>query len=723
MVKAGKPVHGKPRKAPLRRPEARRKTGGREQKRMNAILVLSGVFFAVVILRLFQIQIVMGGSFRDASYEMREGETTVTAVRGSIYDANGEELALDTSVYSLWIDPEYLRSHLADENLTKDEAAQKIAAVLGYEKAYVLRKLELNSSYYWLKKNVSFEEVEGIRKLEITGLYFKEESARYYPDHSVGGNLLGFVNKTGVGVAGIESTFNDLLQGEDGFLKGQKDGQGNYIPDTLEVDKEPVPGKSIVLTIDQKAQYIVEREIERIRTELDPRSAVIMVMETKTGAIVASANTNVYDPNSYKDLDKTLFTTLEFQSVYEPGSTMKTITAAAALNEGTVAEDTPFYGNGYRKIGTETVKCWIYPRSHGEETATQGFANSCNPVFVDIALDLKAKDKNAWFRYLDAFGFGRKTAINFGGESIGIMPKGTGDIYHATSAIGQGIAVTPIQMISAVSAVANDGQKMKPYLVKEVRDVNGKVLESYEPTIEGQVVSKDAAEAVQRMMREVIVSGTGKNFELGNGIASIGKTGTAQLVDASGGYSQGKYVISYVGVAPQEDPRYTVFVIIDAARKGGQTSSTVAPYYKAVMEDILNLYNISSQNNQAAGTGLVFVPDLTGLRVEEAVRLCAAFGLRCAADGTGYVTGQDRKPFAVVSKGTEIRVSAAEKAVGENGTIIPSFLGLRLPDAILLAENAGLKLTVSGTGKVVSQGQAPGTLVEKNTAISVKLGE
>lgn len=714
MVKASK--RQKPKKLEYKKPG---RTGD-EQKKMKRILWISGLFFLLVIFRLFQLQVILGGTFREESLAMREEEMVVTAERGNIFDTNGEELAIDTSVLSLWIDPTYLRSNLENDDLNKDEVAAEIAEALGYEPAYVLRKLELNSGFVWLKKNVSFEEVESIKQLEITGLYFKEEDSRYYPDRTLGGNLLGFVNKTGDGVAGIEATYNELLQGQDGLMKGETDGHGNYIADTVKVVKESVPGKSIILTIDQKAQYIAQREIEKIRTELEPRSAVIMVMETKTGAIVASANTNTYDPNNYKDLNSTLFTTLEYQSVFEPGSTMKTIMAAAALNEGVVDENSTFYGNGYRKIGTETVKCSIYPRSHGTETMTEGFANSCNPVFVDIALLLKEKNKDAWFNYLDAFGFGKKSAISFGGESNGIMPGGTGDIYHATSAIGQGIAVTPIQILSAVSAVANDGQKMKPYLIKEVLDNKGNTLETYEPTIEGQLVSKEAAEKVQEMMKAVVDTGIGQSFQLSNNIESMGKTGNAQLVDSTGLYSKAQYVLSYIGVAPYNDPKYTVMVLIDCK---GISSSIVAPYYKAVMEDIMALYSISNKANQAAGNGLVLVPELKGLRVEEAVRLCATMGLAVTADGTGYVMGQNLPAYSAVPLGTQIVVSAEDKPLGANQTIVPNLVGLRLPEAILLAENAGLKLTAGGSGRILAQSLAPGETAEKNSIVIVTLGE
>lgn len=693
-----------------------------ENRNMIILLFLAGFIFLVVVARLFQIQVILGKEFREESYAMRAQETVVPAKRGAIYDANGVELAVDTTVYSLWIDSNYLRSKLLNNGIGKDEAATAIGSIIGAEPGFVLRKMELNSGFVWLKKEVSFEEVEGIKDLGYIGLYFQEEGSRYYPSHTAGGNLLGFVNKTGSGVAGIEATYNAILKGDDGYITGEKDGQNHFIADTIEVVKKEVPGKSIALTIDQKAQYIAEREIANIKRDLNPDSAVIMVMETKTGAILASANSNTYDPNNYKDLNSSLFTTLEYQSVFEPGSTMKILTSAAAINENVVNETTSFYDNGFRKIGLNTIKCWVFPRSHGEETLTEGMANSCNPVFVDVAMLLKQKDPNAWYRYLDTFGFGQKSTINFGGESPGILPSGNGDIYHSTSAIGQGIAVTPIQMLVAVSAIANNGQKMKPLLVKNILDTNGDILQTFEPTIEGQVVSKDTAEAVQRMMKAVVDKGTGTAFKLSNGIESLGKTGTAQKVDSTGSYELGKYVLSYVGLAPASDPKYTVFVVIDEAKKNGHVSATTAPYYKAVMEDVLALYGLSS-NNQAAPNDNVLVPDLSGMTVEDGGVLLDGLGLKLVATGNGYILKQTPRAFTIVKKGREIAVVAEDKVLTENQTIVPSFMGLRLPSTISRAEGAALSLTYTGKGVVREQNPAPGTLVDKNTTVKVVLGE
>lgn len=694
---------------------------GKDFQGMRLISLFAGLFFLVIVARLFQIQVLLANELQDESHEMRAEERVIKAPRGSIYDANGIELAVDASVYSLWIDASYLRSNLSRNGVSKEEAAAAIAGVLALEPAFVLRKIELNSGFVWLKKEVSFDEVEGIKDLNYIGLYFQEEPSRYYPGHTAGGNLLGFVNKTGTGVAGIESTYNAVLQGEDGYMTGELDGRNNFIANTEKILKVEVPGNSITLTIDQKAQYIAEREIANIRRELNPAVAVIMVMETKTGAILASANTNSYDPNNYQDLDKALFTTLEFQSVYEPGSTMKIITSAAAINEGVSNESSTYYDNGFRKIGTHAIKCHIYPRAHGEETMTEAMANSCNPVYVDIAMLMKKKDPDAWFEYLDLFGFGQRSAISFGGESPGIMPAGTGDIYHATSAIGQGIAVTPVQMLVAASAVANDGQKMKPRLVKNIMNEKGEVIQEFDPTIEAQVVSKDTAEAVQRMMIAVVEQGLGTAFRLSNGIPSMGKTATAQK-EAGGVYASGKYVLSYVGMAPAQDPKYTVLVLIDEPQKNGHVSSTTAPYYKAVMEDILALYG-ETAGAAAVPNTQVMVPDLAGLSLGDGKILLDSLGLVLVPTGNGYIVRQNPKAFTVIQKGGEVRAEAQEVMLTETQTIVPTFLGLRLPGAIARGEGAALKVTYKGSGVVRSQNPAPGTMVEKDTEVIIELGE
>ncbi len=697
--------------------------GKTENRRIKFFLGISGLIFFIIILRLFQIQVVLGNALREESFSMRRDESEITAERGSVLDTNGIELAVDASVYSLWIDPSYLRQNLPYKNIEKEEAAILIGKAIDLQTDFVLRKVELNSGFVWLKKEVSFEEVERIKKLEITGLYFQEEGSRYYPDHAVGGNLIGFVNKTGVGVAGLEATYNEILQGQNGLIKGEKDGQNNYIPDTLKTIKASIPGNTIVLTIDQKAQYIAEREIARIKKDLNPISTSIIVMETKTGAIVASANSNNYDSNEYRNLDINLYRTLEYQDIYEPGSTMKVITTAAAINEGIVNENSVFYDNtGTRKVGGHTIKCWLYPSYHGKQTLTEGLANSCNPVLVDVAMLLKKKNPDLWYDYLKKFGFGSKTEIDFSGEAKGILPAGNGDIYQATSAIGQGIAVTPIQMISAISAVANDGQKMKPFLVKEIRDINGKTLKSFVPTIESQVVSRDSAEAVQRMMKAVVDSGTGKKFKLDNNILSMGKTGTAQKVNDKGVYDTSKYVLSYVGIAPYENPKYSVFVIIDEPIKGGQSSTTVAPYYKAVMEDILALYSVSDSVGTNATYNKIIVPDFTGLSINEAKQISQNLGLIIEIEGNGYVVKQSILKNKLINKGDEIIITAKDIKLDDDQTIIPALTGLRLSDALKIAENANVKLKFSGNGLIIEQNINPGTIVLKESTLEIKLG-
>ncbi len=697
--------------------------GKAENRRIKIFLTVTGFIFFIVILRLFQLQVVMGNALREESLSMRRDESEIIAERGSILDTNGIELAVDASVYSLWIDPSYLRQNLGTD-INKEEASEMIGQAVDLQTDFVLRKIELNSGFVWLKKEVSFEEVEKIKNLGLVGLYFQEEGSRYYPNHAVGGNLIGFVNKTGVGVAGLEATYNNILQGQNGLIKGEKDGQNNYISDTVKTVKEAEPGNSIVLTIDQKAQYIAEREIAKIEKDLEPESATIMVMETKTGAIIASANTNNYDSNSYRNLDINLYRTLEFQNIFEPGSTMKIITAAAAINEGVVNENSIFYDNtGSRTIGTNSIKCWIYPRAHGKETLTQAVANSCNPVLIDVAMLLKNKNPDLWYDYLRDFGFGTKSEIGFSGEANGILPAGNGDIYHATSAIGQGIAVSPIQMISAVSAVANNGQKMKPYLIKEVKDQDGKLIESYEPIIENQVVSKDAAEAVQRMLKAVVDTGTGTKFKLNNNIESMGKTGTAQKVNELGQYEAGKYVISYVGIAPYSNPKYTVFVIIDEAKKNGQSSTTVAPYYKAVMEDILALYSVSDSTGTNTISNKLVMPDLTGLTTIDAKNLLSNLGLNAEFIGSGHIILQSIGKNSLVSKGDKVILTAKEHNLDGTQTIVPALTGLRLPDALRFAENAGLIISYTGVGKIVEQNIAPGTIVLKNSSLVIRLGE
>ena len=417
-----------------------------EGQRVRVVFIIVGILFLLVVGRIVHVQLIMGGTLKAESLSLRQTQETIKAKRGSVLDANGEEFAVDASVYSLWIDANYFRSQLDKKSINKNVAAEELSKALspegvtGMTPEEVLQKIEQNSGFVWVKKKLSFQEVEAIKELGYNGLVFQEESRRHYPKGITGGNLIGFVNDSGIGAAGVESSYNDILSGTDGLIEGQKDGQNNFLQDTTHTIQEPVDGKNVQLTIDLRVQHIVDKETNRIISELSPQKASIVVMRTKTGEILGIGDSSVYDPNKFRETNSALFGVKAFQEAYEPGSTMKPVMAASAINEGVVNPNTGFYDNGFRTIDDHVIRCWIYPSSHGYESLTDGMANSCNPVFMDTAKLLRDANPDAWYKYLGSFGFGKKTAVNFAGEASGILPENNAYIFHATSAIGQGIS-------------------------------------------------------------------------------------------------------------------------------------------------------------------------------------------------------------------------------------------------------------------------------------------
>lgn len=701
-------------------------SGFSQRGKMRVLICVFGVFFLLIFIRIIQVQIILGRELNEESLSQRQDTLVVKSTRGKITDVNGEELAVEVPIYSLWVDAKYLRSQLENKDLTKEEVAQTIGDILGISKEEMLKKIEQNAGFVWIKKKVSYEEVNKIKELDYPGFVFQEESARYYPKETSFGNLLGFVNESGEGGAGVEATYDEILAGEDGYVEGEKDGKNNFLADSIKTVKEPVDGNSIKLTIDQKVQYIAEREIANIVKDLNPKSATIIVMKTKTGEILGVADTNAYDPNLYTKVDNKFFQTTAFQTLYEPGSTMKPILAAAGLNEGALTPESTFYDNGYINIDSYAIKCWLFPEAHGTETLVDAIADSCNPAIIQAALLLRSKDEDAWYRYMSAFGFGKVTSVGFAGEGQGILPPNNGIIYNATSVIGQGVSVTPLQMTVALSAIGNEGKLMEPMLVKEISDSSGKVLDKREPKVSKEVVSKETAQTTLSMMNEVMIRGTGTSGQPEN-IQVAGKTGTAEKTSSDGTYFKNKYILSFIGMAPYENPEYTVTVIIDEPEEGGISSSIVGPYFKTVMEDVLKLETSGDTSaavaNEDTTPAIATVPNLNGLTLSASKKELDKLGLVFTYEGEGYVTGQDLAPMSKVPKGSNIHLTLVNKELQNDELVVPDFVGLRIPNMIERKGVLRLKLNFKGMGIVRSQSIPSGTIVKKDTVIDLELGE
>ncbi len=684
------------------------------------------VFF-LLLLRLAYLQFAMGSELQLKAEQLRMREVPIAAKRGTIYDRNLRKLAISISADSVYaLPPEVNYSGKAEE------IARTLAPLLEIPEEKLLEKITAPRSFEWIKRKVDFEKAQKIRQLDLPGIKVVEESQRFYPKDTLAAHVLGFAGIDNQGLEGIEITRDADLKGVPGNIVVEYDAKGRELPQAVHKYNPPVDGYSLVLTIDETIQYFAERELDKIMSgPSKPKGATIIIMQPKTGEILALANRPGYDSNNYGQFDPQTWRNSAVSNTYEPGSTFKIITTAAALEEGVVTPDDRFYDPGYYEVGGHRIKCWRSYNPHGSQTFREVMQNSCNPGFVEVGLNMENKEKGVFYKYIRAFGFGTKTGIDLPGEAVGIMinEKDLKTINIATISIGQGIAVTPIQLITAVSAVANGGTLMEPQIVREVIDSDNNVVKSFKPKAIRRVISEETAEIERDLLESVVSQGTGRNAYI-PGYRVGGKTGTAQKA-GPGGYQQGKYVASFIGMAPINDPEIVALVIIDEPQgypyQGGQVA---APVFKAVVEDTLRYLGIVSQytyeeeKNQGIKVEpkLISVPEVVNLSPEEAVKVLKVEGLKAEVKGEGkVVTSQTPAGMAKVETGTKVilNLGEADQSLIPGTVTVPDLTGKRIREVAELLSAMGLKLNPDGHGKVVRQEPIPGTKVQAGQEVKV----
>lgn len=679
------------------------------------------VLFPCLILRLGWLQLVEGDRLRDEAQEVRMRDVPVEAKRGTIYDRNGSELVTSISVDSAYAFPPQVKD--------KRDAADKIALALGMDKEEVYKKLTDNVGFVWLKRRIDYDSAQRLKSLAISGVELVEESRRFYHQESLAAHVLGFAGDDNQGLTGIESVYDKELRGVPGRIVIEKDAEGRNIPEALHKLIPPVPGQNIILTIDQTIQFFVERELDKIVEVHKPKLAVIIVMDPKTGEILAMGNRPTYNPGDWRKSPQTVWDhNPSIWYNYEPGSTYKIITAAAALEEGAVRPDDTFYDPGYIKVADRTIRCWD-SGGHGSQTFEEVAQNSCNPGFITVGLRL---GKDRFYKYINAFGFGQRTGINLPGEEVGIqIPQNDAtELNIATMSIGQSIAVTPLQLITAASAVANGGVLLKPTLVKAITDVNGQVVKEYKPETVRQVISKNTSQTLMKLLTNVVSKGTGRNAFV-DGYGAAGKTGTAQVVE-SGGYAEGKYVASFVGFAPADDPQIAVLVMV-AEPTGSMYfgSQVAAPVFKAIALDTLRYMRVPERPGvEKPKLPYVFeehveklnMPNVVNYPVEEAKNYLINAGFVVQTSGEGEIVYKQTPLGGVeVSSGSTVILELQPYDIGSVEEItVPDLSGLSIKEAGSILEKLGLYLNPAGTGFATSQQEKPGTKVRKGTTINVE---
>ncbi len=696
------------------------------KKRITFILLAMAAILLALNMRLAWIQFVRGDEYQQQALRNRMREVPLEAKRGAILDRNGRELAVSVSAPSVGVFPAEVK-----KSRQEHEIAAQLAAILGLPEDQVLRNITRNESFWWVKRKVTFEQGAQIKSLRLPGVQVVEETQRFYPNQTLAAHVLGIAGIDNQGLEGLELYYDKLLRGTPGNLVIEKDARGRDIPHARQGYIPPEDGLSLVLTIDETIQYIAERELDLLmQGPSSPKGATVIVMDPKTGDILALANRPTFDPNNFRNFPVANRRNIAVSDNYEPGSTFKIITAAAALEEGVVGLNERFYDPGYIKVGKETIKCWRTGRPHGSQSFVEAVQNSCNPVFVTVGLRMEDRRKGSFYDYIEGFGFGKVTGIDINGEAKGLLrPRDKlKQINLATISIGQGVAVTPIQLITAISAVANGGQLFQPRLVREVRDHNGQVVQRIDPAPVRQVVSKDTARQVSEILEMVVSRGTGTRAYI-PGYRVGGKTGTAQKVEG-GKYVAGKYVASFAGYAPVNDPRLAILVVVDEPQGIYYGGTVAAPIFKRILEDSLRYLGVPAQYNSEVKPDRdnnrvkeVLVPDVSQQAVVKAQAVIKASGLSPVVQGIGTVVAdQIPKPGVRVQMGTQILLYAKEgQPSGE--VVVPDLTGWRTREVATIMEALGLKMSSDGTGEAWEQDPVPGTVVKVGTTVRVLFGD
>lgn len=695
------------------------------KKRITMVFLIFLVFFLFLVMRLGWIQIVQGGELEHKALENRLRQVEVNAKRGVIYERNMQELAVSTSTdYIYAIPTEVIRSG------KEEEIAEKVAEVLEISAENVYEKITKENSWFeYLQRKVDFEKAEQIKEMDLPGISTAEENQRYYPRGNFASHILGFAGIDNQGLEGIEFAYDEILSGKDGAIVMEFDAHGRPMANAVHHYVPPQDGQSLVLTIDETLQHIVERKLDNLmESSTDPRSATIIIMEPDTGKIRALGSRPDFDPNNINDFPEENWRNTAVSNSYEPGSTFKIFTSAAFLEENIIKENEEFYSPGYAKVGSNKIRCWRSHDPHGNQVFSEAVKNSCNPVFVELALRLEKKEEGLLYDYIKAFGFGEKTGINLPGEAEGILipRKDLKDINIATISMGQGIAVTPIQMAAGLAAVVNGGNLVKPQLVEKIIDKNGNIVKDFKQESSAQVVSKKTSQELLDILEDVVSEGTGRNAYI-EGYRVGGKTGTAQKPEA-GGYKEGKYVSSFIGTAPINDPALICLVIVDEPKGYPYYGGAVAaPIFKEVMKESLQYLNIPLQKFEESeaekekidDNRLVKVPDLTGLSKEKAVEALKVLNLKIEISGSdNYIAKQSLEPNLNVQKGTKVLLTTGPKEVKSMSTV-PDLTGKRIPTAAKLLESVGLNLIPEGSGRAVDQDPPPYEKIPLNESVKV----
>jgi stage V sporulation protein D (sporulation-specific penicillin-binding protein) len=688
------------------------------RKRVVGLFFCFVLLFGILTFRLLYLEVIRNDYFTTLALEQRLRPIPILANRGDILDRNMNKLAVSMSADAVYAIP----AEITD----MEQTASVLAAMLDLDAEWVKERLGRKQSMVWLKLKIDPDTAREVLQANLKGIGVTDRPQRFYPNGPLAAQVLGFAGIDNQGLEGIEAYYDRYLRGNPGMLLQERDAGGRAIPGGIESRLQPQDGYDLVLTIDQAIQYAAESELERAVLETQSEFGIMVLVQPKTGEVLASAVYPSFDPNSYNEYPSGLWRNRAVTDQFEPGSTFKVVTGSAALDAGVTRLDEVFVDPVRLVRWGGRVSCWR-PQGHGEETFIEAVENSCNPIFAILGADRLGPQR--FYEYVSAFGFGKKTGIDFPGEAVGQVPK-PGKTKHgellqwANIGFGQGIAVTPIQLAMMAAAIANDGKLMQPYLVKEVRDKQGNIIEETTPKLVRQVVSEKTARDFAMVMRSVVVNGSGANAAIA-GYAVAGKTGTAEMPSPQGGYSEDR-MASFLGFAPVEDPQIAgVIMLVRIGVRPAYGGTWAAPVFARVVEKALKYLQVPRQADPETlaqpSAGSVFVPNVKNLDVETARAVLTQASLKVELDKPGtIVETQMPQPGTEVKKGSTVYLGIYQEDETGEEVVVPKVIGLSLRDASVTLGQSGLRIRIVGTGVAVEQTPPPGTTMKKEEVVVVR---
>lgn len=714
------------------------------------LLALIIVGFGAIVFSLARLQLVEGSSLQTRAVDQQLKDTVFSAQRGTIYDCNMKPLAESASVWKVVLEPAFI----TDKN--REVIAEGLSKILGMDKNEIIKRSMKKTYYDEIKRKVETDVKDQIIKFKVdnkidNGIRLIEDFKRYYPYGEFAASVLGFTGTDNQGLYGLEKQYDSYLTGVPGKLVTAKNAIGTDMPFQYEQKVNAQNGNSLVLTIDEVVQHFLEKNLEEgVKEHKVGNRACAIVMNVKTGAILGMAVKGDFDPNNpFEIADKeeaakiaampdgdakkaALKAAREKQwrnksisDTYYPGSVFKMITGSAAMEEGIVNENTPFFCKGSIKVASETIHCWR-SYGHGSENFVQGLCNSCNPVFIQIGEKLGPQ---RFFKYFSAFGFTSKTGIDLPGEplrTIYYTPDQLNPVELATESFGQNFSITPIQMITAIAAVSNGGYLVQPHVVSQILDEDGNIIKTADTTPKRQVISADTSARMCKILQLNATIGTAKNGYL-PGYRVGGKTGTSQKMDVKQKTGVMQYIASYGGFAPADDPQVAMLVFFDEPHGSSYYGAAVAgPVFAKTMEEILPYLGVQRKYTDSELEKLdVKAPDVVGKTIDEAKSILNTQKLTPKIYGSGskIVSQVPESGKAIPQNGTMVLFT--DEKSSDTTVTVPKLTGMSLAAANKAAANAGLNISITGaaltgTNPVSnSQSIAAGTKVPPGTVIVV----